>query len=169
MPIRFNRYQLFTIFGLFWLGLELLGLLLATIGIFYIGIIVAYIVLASGFFIYILFRNIPILSLSKNLKFYLIAIVSFFIHPPLCPLFRTYYFSGRDQGSLSEAAIRLAENHKLTFSSPASEDFFIFTVPARRFNFPVLIIPNGQLTTQFPPGLCRLAGYFLFPVRASMD
>jgi hypothetical protein len=135
------------------LGLELLGLLLATIGIFYIGIIVAYIVLASGFFIYILFRNIPILSLSKNLKFYLIAIVSFLF----ILLFAHYsvptIFSGRDQGSLSEAAIRLAENHKLTFSSPASEEFFHIYGPGQALNFPGFdYTKDGQLTTQFPLG-----------------
>lgn len=60
-------------------------------------------------------------------------------------------FSGRDQGSFSEAAIRLSQNHRLEFSTPASQEFFKIYGPGKALNFPGFhYTPEGQLATQFP-------------------
>jgi hypothetical protein len=72
-----------------------------------------------------------------------VATLSFFTTPTV--------FSGRDQGSISEAAIRLSQNHKLTFSTPASNAFFQLRGPGRALNFPgFFYTKTGELTTQFP-------------------
>jgi len=60
-------------------------------------------------------------------------------------------FSGRDQGSLSEASYRLAENHQLTFSNKASQSFFTLYGPGTALNFPGFVYTKqGELLTQFP-------------------
>jgi hypothetical protein len=62
-------------------------------------------------------------------------------------------FSGRDQGSYSAAAIHLAQNHKLAFSTPAVSSFFALHGPGKALNFPGFnYTADGLLTTQFPLG-----------------
>lgn len=60
-------------------------------------------------------------------------------------------FSGRDQGAISEAAIRLSQNHSFYFSTPASQEFFKLHEKGRAQNFPgFYYTSNGSLVTQFP-------------------
>ncbi len=79
-------------------------------------------------------------------------------------------FSGRDQGSIAEAAFRLAHNSELAFSTPTSESFFQIYGPGTALNFPgFAYTKEGYLLTQFPLGytawlasfvaLFGLAGY----------
>jgi hypothetical protein len=76
----------------------------------------------------------------------LLAIVTLF------SLFSTpTVFSGRDQGAISEAAVRLVQNHTLEFSTPASTEFFKIYGPGRALNFPGFYYTSqGNLVTQFP-------------------
>jgi len=70
-------------------------------------------------------------------------------------------FSGRDQGSFSETAIRLAQNHHFTFSSPASVEFFKIYGPGKALNFPGFnYTKEGLLLTQFPPGYASWLAIF---------
>lgn len=71
-------------------------------------------------------------------------------------------FSGRDQGSISEAAIRLAQNHHITFSTPTSDLFFAVYGPGKALNFPgFYYTQNGALTPQFPlPYIAWLGGFY---------
>lgn len=60
-------------------------------------------------------------------------------------------FTGRDQGSISEAAYRLAENGSLVFSHPAARSFFEIYGPGTALNFPgFAYTAEGALITQFP-------------------
>jgi len=79
-------------------------------------------------------------------------------------------FSGRDQGSIAEAAYRLAQNGELAFSTPASDSFFQIYGEGTALNFPgFAYTKEGYLMTQFPLGytawlasfvsLFGLAGY----------
>ena len=79
-------------------------------------------------------------------------------------------FSGRDQGSIAEAAFRLAHNSELAFATPASDSFFQIYGPGTALNFPgFAYTKEGYLLTQFPLGytawlasfvaLFGLAGY----------
>lgn len=104
---------------------------------------------------------------SRELRLYILIIIIF------CSLISAFtkptIFAGRDQGSIAEAALRLEENHKLTFQTPASQAFFeIYKVKNPKFyghgealNFPGFhYLVDGSLTTQFPlPYISFLAGF----------
>lgn len=71
-------------------------------------------------------------------------------------------FSGRDQGSISEAAFRLAQNGHLTFSTPASESFFQIYGTGKALNFPgFAYTETGDLITQFPLGYTSWLASFI--------
>ncbi len=62
-------------------------------------------------------------------------------------------FSGRDQGSIAEAAWRLAHNGELAFSTPGSDAFFQIYGEGTALNFPGFAYTKaGYLITQFPLG-----------------
>lgn len=146
----------------FWLGLIFLSIILTLVGLFYKEIIALYFISGAAFIAYLFIKNKPkfrfdpavlavvLLSLSAILVF------SYFSSPSV--------FSGRDQGSFSEAAIRLSENHKLEFSTPASSEFFRIYGPGRALNFPGFnYTGDGQLITQFPIGyISWLAVFYSF-------
>ena len=64
-------------------------------------------------------------------------------------------FSGRDQGSYAEAAIRLAHDGALRSHTPlAAEDFFHIYGEGKAFNVPgFFFASDGSLVTQFPLGI----------------
>jgi hypothetical protein len=149
--ITLNRYQLFTIFALFWIGLGWLGLALSLLGIFYNIFLVSYIVLGVITLVYLI--NFNKTKIEINPRFFLML----FLTLTAIFIFSTYttpsIFSGRDQGSLSEAAIRLSQNHHISFSSPVSEEFFKIYGPGKALNFPGFnYTASGNMSTQFPLG-----------------
>lgn len=86
--------------------------------------------------------------------FSLTALLGYFSEPTV--------FSGRDQGSLSEAAFRLAQNGKLTFSTNASQSFFPLYGPGTALNFPgFAYTEGGSLITQFPLGYIAWLASFI--------
>ena len=71
-------------------------------------------------------------------------------------------FSGRDQGSISEAAFRLAQNGELAFSTSAGESFFSIYGEGAALNFPgFAYTKEGYLITQFPLGYTAWLGSFV--------
>lgn len=71
-------------------------------------------------------------------------------------------FSGRDQGSIAEAAYRLAKNTELAFSTPGSESFFQIYGHGTALNFPgFAYTKEGYLITQFPLGYTAWLGSFV--------
>lgn len=70
-------------------------------------------------------------------------------------------FTGRDQGSIAEAAWRLTEEHQLSWSSSASQAFFDIYGPGTALNFPgFAYTETGSLITQFPLGyIAWLSGF----------
>lgn len=71
-------------------------------------------------------------------------------------------FSGRDQGSISEAMYRLAQNNTLQFSFPASETFFKIHTEGTAQNFPgFAYTKTGKLITQFPLGYTSFLASFI--------
>lgn len=72
-------------------------------------------------------------------------LIGFFSEPTL--------FSGRDQGSISEAAFRLAQNGELAFTTSAGTSFFQIYGEGTALNFPgFAYTKEGYLITQFPLG-----------------
>jgi hypothetical protein len=146
-----NNRQFFTLLGVFFLGLAFLGIILAMLGIFYGNILAIYIILGLVFLIYLAFKNRQNLVISRNILAIILISLGFIL---LFSIFTTpTIFSGRDQGSYGEAAIRLSQNHQLEFSTPASQEFFRIYGPGKALNFPGFnYTSSGNLITQFPLG-----------------
>ncbi len=147
--ISASDYNLLTKKCLLWLGFGWVGFLLTLTGFFYAWIVWA-VFLAGAIALSVnLFKKHGPFKLSRELTlislgiFIFVITLSFFTSPTL--------FSGRDQGSISEAAIRLAQNHSLVFSNPAGDTFFKLRGAGRSLNFPgFFYTSSGELITQFP-------------------
>lgn len=172
MKAFFNRIKItkltdadqkfFLIFSLFWLIFGWLGFILTLSGFFYSWIFTAYSI-ASIIFFFALIKKRKI-SLKFSQEFILVSI-SIFIIVTFFSLFVTpTIFSGRDQGSISEAAIRLAQNHRLEFSTPESRQFFQIYGPGKALNFPGFYYTmEKSLISNFPiPYSSWLASFFSF-------
>lgn len=157
-----NKISLFTIFVLFWLGLGWMAVILAMTGFFYAPIILLFVLGGIIFLVRWAIKNKDLFKINKELlavsaiAIVFIVIFSYFTTPTI--------FSGRDQGALSEAAIRLAQNHQLEFSTPASQEFFKIYGPGKALNFPGFSYNNeGQLISQFSAGyISWLAMFYSF-------
>ncbi|MDD5652379.1 MAG: hypothetical protein PHX98_03220, partial [Candidatus Moranbacteria bacterium] len=114
-----NDFESFNIFLLFWLALGWLAFIITLLGAFYWWILVLFIALVVALGIRFFLK--PLLKSSRtfvivNLSLFIIVTAfSVYVNPTV--------FSGRDQGSISEAAIRLSQNNQLEFSNPVSRDF----------------------------------------------
>ncbi|MFA4817320.1 MAG: hypothetical protein WC608_01185 [Parcubacteria group bacterium] len=150
--MKLNRSQLFAAFAVFWIGLGWLGLMLTLIGAFYKVFLGAYFFLGLVALIFLFIFNWEEVKKVNRHFFYVlpssILIIIIFL------IFSTpTIFSGRDEGSLSGAAISLAENHQLKFSFPAEKEFFQIYGAGQALNFPGFnYTTDGQLITQFPLG-----------------
>lgn len=140
--------KIFAYFALFWVILAWLGFISALVGFFHAAVFIAYFTSAFLSIFYFL-KDRGSFKISSEFIFVvclaiLAAVVfSFFAAPTV--------FSGRDQGAISEAAIRLSQNHQLEFSTPASGEFFKIYGPGKALNFPgFYYTESGMLTTQFP-------------------
>jgi len=71
-------------------------------------------------------------------------------------------FTGRDQGSISTAAIELAKNERLPFRIPVASDFFAIYGEGEALHFPgFFYTEDGSLITKFPLGYTAfLASFF---------
>jgi hypothetical protein len=154
-------YPVFSFLGLGWLGWLWFGLGLTLGGVFYSSLLaLGGIALANGAII--AWKRGWLGPISRELgsvllfSVILIACFSFFVVPTI--------FSGRDQGSYSLAALRLAQEHHITFSTPASQAFFDIYGPGKALNFPgFFYTASGELTPQFPLGyITWLASFFAF-------
>lgn len=163
MPeIKLNKHHLFSLFVLFWIGLGILGLFLTMLGIFYKAILLTYLAIFGILFLYLLFANAKAIKFSWYfyaaivISLATVFIFSYFTTPTI--------FSGRDQGSLSESAVRLTQNHKLEFSSEAEKEFFGIYGTGKALSFPGFnYVSDGNLKTGFPLGyISWLAIFYSF-------
>lgn len=148
--------------GFFWLGLLFLGIILTLSGFFYAPILALYLVLGAVLIIYLLIFNRKKIKVASDVL--IVSLLSLIVIIFLSNFTVPSIFSGRDQGSLSEAAIRLVQNHQLKFSFPAEHDFFQIYGPGKALNFPGFdYTKDGQLITQFPIGyISWLAVFYSF-------
>lgn len=142
-------HEIIFIKTLSWIVLATLGFVLALTGIFYWWIIASFFLIGLFFLIKYSLKRKLFTDFSRELAFVGIGIFAvvcffaFFSSPTV--------FSGRDQGAISEAAIRLVQNHKLEFSTPAASAFFKIYGQGKALNFPgFYYTPTGQLIVQFP-------------------
>jgi hypothetical protein len=70
-------------------------------------------------------------------------------------------FSGRDQGSIAEAAIELSENGRFAFSSSSTDTFYALYGRGKALNFPgFFYAADGSLHSQFPGSYIAWVGLF---------
>lgn len=142
-------YQIF-LYKSFWtLTLGWAGFLLALAGFFYAPLAWGIAVLVGILMVRLAFKHRVVLRISLEMwiataAFVLLSIAFAFVSTPTV-------FSGRDQGAISEAAIRLSQNHSFYFATPASQEFFKLHEQGRAQNFPGFYYKaDGKLVTQFP-------------------
>jgi hypothetical protein len=150
----FNRFAVFSYFSLFWVGFNFLAIALAICGIFYETILILYLAAGISFAGLWLWKERQHITKMKPDRMFLgIVLASLALIAVLSNFSTPTIFSGRDQGSLSEAAIRLSENHQLKFSTTESREFFKIYGPGKALNFPGFSYTrDGSLITQFPIG-----------------
>jgi hypothetical protein len=142
-------YQIFLFVSLLWLALTWASFIMTLAGFFYSSALWISIGIAGIWLIRFIVINKVYKKISRemwvmmSIFLFLSFLFSFFSTPTI--------FSGRDQGSISEAAIRLEQNHGLAFSNQASQEFFSIYGLGKALNFPgFYYINDGSLTTQFP-------------------
>lgn len=160
--IKNNNLTLFSYLGLFFIGFNFLAILLAIAGVFYKAIFTVYILLGILWFIYAIWKKKVLIKIKKDMILATVLALLFILILS-CSTTPTI-FSGRDQGSFSEAAIRLSQNHQLKFSSPASDEFFKIYGPGLALDFPGFnYAPDGKLITHFSLGyIAYLAAFYSF-------
>lgn len=146
--ISSKDYQLYLFKSLLWLSLAWGGFALTLVNFFHAWIAWSFFLAVT---IYLTVRAAKNnFSLKPSKEFFLVSL--FFL---IVVSFFSYYstptvFTGRDQGSFTEAAIRLSQNHQLEFSTPTGSEFFKLHEPGRALNFPGFYYTNdGNLVTQF--------------------
>lgn len=144
-----NDTKSFIFFSLFWVGLVFLALVLAMLGFFYREILALYFLTGIGFLINYIAKNRKNIRLKKDfliivaIALFSVIVFSYFTTPSV--------FNGRDQGSFSNAAIALSQNHNLEYSFPAQLEFFKIYGPGTALNFPGFnYTESGNLITHFP-------------------
>ncbi|MBP9728290.1 MAG: hypothetical protein KBD27_02840 [Candidatus Moranbacteria bacterium] len=141
----------FVVFGWFVLSLALAGLFFFPLIAFGSTLLFALVVILSWKIWHFTTADLRIASILILVATLLMGV---FIEPTI--------FSGRDQGSIAEAAYRLATNTELAFSSPLSESFFEIYGPGTALNFPgFAYTEQGYLITQFPLGYTAWLGGFV--------
>lgn len=141
----------FVIFGWFVFLLALFGIFLSPLIILGAGLIGALILFIGGKILIQAPLDLKIVLLVSVL---FAALIGYFSEPTL--------FSGRDQGSISEAAFHLVQNGQLAFSTQASRSFFQIYGEGAALNFPgFAYVKGGDLITQFPLGYTAWIGSFV--------
>lgn len=161
-----SDYQIFLFKALLWLALAWGGFALALAGFFY-----ASVAWALTFLLGLLGAKQAVrhrVTLKPSRELWLASLVALAIAFVFAFFSTPTVFSGRDQGAISEAAIRLSQNHTFTFSTPASDEFFKLHEKGRALNFPgFYYTENGSLVTQFPLGYITWLALFFSVFGAS--
>lgn len=146
--------------ALTWVIFALGAIIFALLGIFWKPLIIT--LFFATFFGFIVVVFLKGWHRTASLELFAILIISFFVAYIWTQYTQPTIFSGRDQGSISEAAIRLTENQILPFSTIESQEFFKIYGPGKALNFPGFFYSsNGSLVTQFPLGyICWLGAWF---------
>lgn len=145
------------LFGLVFVVFEWFLFILTISGFFFfpfvvLGLIIAFV--AAAFIGWKMLSRAPAdFKVAFFIALAFASLVGYFSEPTI--------FSGRDQGSIAEAAFRLTQNGQLAFATPASKSFFKIYGEGTALNFPgFAYTKDGGLLSQFPLGYTAwLAGF----------
>lgn len=161
MSLKLSTHKESTLFILFSLSILLLGWLFFVLALFNFFVFPAILLcslILGGVAIFFLGRllwfGIPTTKILVGILLLLVSINAFLTTPTL--------LSGRDQGAISEAAIRLSQTSVVAYQNTAITSFFDIYGPGLALNFPgFAYTQDGFLITQFPLGYTSfLAGFY---------
>lgn len=146
------------LFGLCFVVFGWFSLSLAISNLFIFPFILIGAILTGGIGVFIIWKLLSRSPIDLRIVFFTTlfyaALIGYVSEPTI--------FSGRDQGAISEAAIRLAQTGGLVFSTPASDAFFKIYGEGTALNFPgFAYTTDGGLITQFPLGYTAWAASFV--------
>lgn len=149
---------LFILFGISWITLGWFLLVLALFGLFVAPVILVGALILGTAILFLGWKFLARADWTARGIFAAIFLLSVLLSSSASPTI----FSGRDQGAISEASIRLAQNGELAFRFPASDAFFAIYGPGQALNFPGFsYTESGDLITQFPLAYTSwLAGFY---------
>ena len=161
MSLKFLPHKETSLFILFGIAMILLGWLffvLALFNFFVFPVILGGALLLGGTALFflgsLLWFSPPLVRILATILVVIISLNTYQSTPTL--------LSGRDQGAISEAAIRLAQTSVLPYRSNAVSTFFDIYGPGLALNFPGFAYTDkGSLITQFPlPYTSFIAGFY---------
>ncbi len=148
-----------TFFGLFWITLGWLALITSFLGYFSLWLIGVLLI-----FSFLIFLRSPLTDnflVKPTLEFWKIALLALLVIFIFSHYTTPTIFSGRDQGSLANAAITLAHNHHIQASFPAEQEFFHIYGTGTALNFPGFnYTSKGNLVPHFPLGYISWLAFF---------
>lgn len=148
---------LFKILSLMLISFIWISFLCAILSIFYISLILISWIIINFF----LFKK-KILIFKKPSKEFIIYSLIILLFLSLVAVFtEPTIFAGRDQGSIADTSLKLAQNHSLLYKNNAVNSFFEVYGKGEALNFPgFYYTTNGNLLTQFPiPYISFLASF----------
>lgn len=157
LPLEKNAV-LVQLFGLAFVAFGWFALSLTLGSVFMLPLIALGLVLIGGLALFIAWKFLRQSGFDQRLAFGVALLAAIFVGVITEPTI----FSGRDQGSIAEAAYRLAKNTELAFSTPGSDSFFQIYDKGTALNFPgFAYTQEGYLLTQFPLGYTAWLGSFV--------
>jgi len=130
---------------------------LATAGAFSRVAVILLSILAVAGIAVVMFRWLSVESVIAKIVFAVTIVYAICLLSGVSPS----VFSGRDQGSIAEAAIGLSETGRLPISSPAGDTFFAIYGKGKALNFPgFFYAADGSLRSQFPTSYTAWLGTF---------
>lgn len=158
MPLLDKTSTLSALFGLSFVVFGWFALSLTLSSLFLFPLIATGFVLIFSLTLFIAWKLLSRSGIDLRLAFLVALIYVTFVGLVSEPTL----FSGRDQGSIAEAAYRLAQNTELAFSTPGSDSFFQIYGEGTALNFPgFAYTKEGYLLTQFPLGYTAWLGSFV--------
>ncbi len=130
---------------------------LAAVSVFSHAVVMSLALAASVALAILLFRWLAAESLVARVIFLLTIACSVILLTGTSPSI----YSGRDQGSIAEAAIELSKNGRFAFSSSSTETFYTLYGRGKALNFPGFFYgTDGSLRSQFPGSYVAWVGLF---------
>ncbi len=151
MPISKQITKIFFAFLIFFLAFGWLVVFFAVIGSFYAETVVLSIT-ASAIFSLLFSKKLYTGAADiQKMAWIPVIVIALAVSFTTCYFATPTIFGGRDQGAISTAAIYLAKDHQLKFSTPVSGDLFQKYGSGKALNYPGFdYTKDGKLFSRFP-------------------
>ncbi len=160
-PIKRNlTLSFFELFSVFWIVAAVIFLSLGLLGIFKLSFLVSALVLLLLIFVHLIRKKlIRLEKMKKDERIFFFALIVFAFL--LCLFSTPTIFGGRDEGSLSSAAILLSQDHSFVHKDQLTQSLHQLYGTGKALNFPGFnYTKDGAIVSQFLPGYTAWLGAF---------